>query len=274
MGHRTHHDHASQGETTATRLMGGLFAVGATGFVVGPLDVYTRWVGPPADALTFFAASILFTGGGLAQARLAYPERQQADRAGALAWRGAWIQLIGTLLFNLMTFEAISPPSSAVRYDALVWAPDALGSVCFLISGILLYLSAPPEGWRPSRRAPGWWEPPTNLLGCALFGVSAVAGLATTSASQLLDTSADNWTTTFGAICFLAVGLAPLIAGMTFKVPRLSRLKDVEHGLEQEADAVEQSLESEIAGVAGAGRAAMWSIRARERDAAPEGQTD
>jgi hypothetical protein len=271
MGHRTHHDHPSQGETTATRLMGGLFAVGATGFVLGPLDVYTRWVGTAADALTFFVASFLFTGGGLAQARLAYPERRQAGRAGALAWRGAWVQLIGTLLFNLMTFEAISPPSSVVGYDALVWVPDALGSVCFLISGILLHLSAPPEGWRLSRRAAGWWEPPTNLLGCILFGVSAVAGLATTSAGQLLDTAADNWTTTFGALCFLAVGLAPLIAGMTFKVPRLSRLRNVEHGLVHEVDAVERSLESGIARVGGA---TGWSIRAFQRGAAPKGETD
>lgn len=94
-----------------TRLMGGLFAFGAAGFVVGPLDAYISRVGAHADGVTFFLASLLFTGGGLTQSWLAYPERR-AHRAGLLAWRGAWIQSLGTLLFNYMTFEAISHPAS------------------------------------------------------------------------------------------------------------------------------------------------------------------
>jgi hypothetical protein len=214
-----------------TRLMGGLFGLGAVGFVVGPLGSYASRVGARGDAVTLFVASILFTGGGLAQSWLAYPERR-AHRAGLLAWRGAWIQSVGTLLFNYMTFEAISHAASDAQYRSLVWTPNALGSACFLISGVLLYLSAPPVGWRPSRRAAGFWEPPVNLLGCVLFGVSAVAGYA--NAGQLLDVAAANWTTTSGAACFLAVGLAPLIVGMSFKIPRLSRLVALERALQRE----------------------------------------
>jgi hypothetical protein len=266
MGRPIDHAHPTPGETTATRVMGGLFAAGATGFVVGPLAAYTRLVGTQADAVTFFVASLLFTGGGLAQARLARSERG-GSRAGSFAWRGAWIQLIGTLLFNAMTFVAISPPSSAAGYDTLVWTPDALGSACFLMSGVLLYLSAPPEGWRASRRVAGWWEPPTNLLGCVLFGISAVTGLATTSAAHLLDPSVDNWTTTLGAACFLGVGLAPLIAGKTFKVPRLSRLRTVEHALGQEVDRIERDI-VEVR------RVAVWSIRVPQRDREAPGESD
>lgn len=244
---------AQQGDTSGTRLMGALFALGATGFVVGPLGAYAGRVGARADALTFLVASVLFTAGGLTQSWLAYPERR-AHHGGLLAWRGAWIQSVGTLLFNLMTVEGLRHPVSDPHYDILVWAPNALGSVCFLISGVLLYVSAPRAGWLPRRRAPGWWEPPVNLLGCILFGASAIAGYAIGSSGRLVDLTIANWTTTLGAICFLAVGLAPLIVGMTFKVPRLSRLvvfeavlqrRLAEAGRELEADARRLTLATE-----------------------------
>ena len=234
----------SQGaDTDATRLMGALFGLGAACFVVAPVDAYASRVGAHADALTFFVGSILFTAGGLTQSWLAYPERR-AHRAGLLAWRAAWIQSVGTVLFNFMTLEAISRASSDAQYNPLVWMPNVLGSVCFLISGVLLYLSVPRAGWRPLRRAAGWWEPPVNLLGCVLFGVSAVAGYAITSAGQLLDLDAANWTTTFGAACFLGVALAALISGMSFKIPRLSRLVAFERALQRELTAAERGVEA------------------------------
>ena len=250
--------HRQRTDTYVTRLMGALFSVGAVGFVVGPLDAYATRVGARGDAVTFFIASILFTGGGLTQSWLAYPERR-AHRAGALAWRGAWIQSVGTVLFNVMTFEAISHAASGAHYTALVWTPNAMGSACFLISGVLLYLSAPPVGWRPVRRAAGWWEPPVNVLGCVLFGVSALAGYATASSGQVLDLQTANWTTTFGAACFLAVGLAPLIVGMSFKIPRLSRLVAFERALQRAAGDVGHEFETDASR---AGRAAERGVDA------------
>ncbi len=154
-----------------------------------------------------------------------------------------------------MTFEAISHPASDSRYTTLVWTPNVLGSACFLISGVLLYLSAPPVGWRPVRRAAGWWEPPVNLLGCVLFGVSAVAGYASTG--QLLDVAVANWTTTFGAACFLAVGLAPLVVGMSFKIPRLSRLVAFERTLQRDVADVGHEFEMDARR---AGRAAEHGV--------------
>ena len=219
MGTLTRRLRGKRAESDITRLMGAC----AMGFVVGPLNAYSSRVGAHADAVTFFLSSILFTAGGLTQCWLAFPERRD-HRAGRLAWQAAWIQSVGTLLFNLMTFEAISRSASAPRYDALVWVPNAIGSACFLVSGALLYLSAPRDGWRPLQRAHGWWEPPVNLLGCVLFGISALAGFSVPSSGQLLAPLTSNWTTTFGAACFLAIGVTPLLLGMTFKVPRRSRL--------------------------------------------------
>jgi hypothetical protein len=269
MGTRTRRLRGRRAQSGATRLMGAFFTVGATGFVIGPLSAYAGAVGAYGDALTFFISSILFTAGGLTQSWLAYPERRD-HRAGRLAWRAAWIQSAGTFLFNVMTLEAISRSPGSAHYDTLVWGPNVIGSACFLVSGVLLYLSAPREGWRPRRRADGWWEPPVNLLGCILFGVSALTGFAVRSSGRLLAPVASNWTTTVGAACFLAIGAAPLILGMTFKVPRLSRLVAFERTLRRDLGDVESGLEAEaqevVAEVQTAEREADQEVRAMERE--------
>jgi hypothetical protein len=118
-------------------------------------------------------------------------------------------------------------------YNMLVWQPNVLGSVCFLISGAIFYLSSPRRGWLPERRHLGWWEPSANLLGCVLFGVSALAGLVISSAGAMVNASAANWTTSLGAACFLGCALAALSFGQTLKAPRLRRLQAMARELEQ-----------------------------------------
>ena len=209
-----------------TRAMGAFFGLGSLCFVAGPLTAYGNAVGARADALTFFIGSILFTLGGASQCLLAAPER--SDRPTGLAsWRTAWIQSVGTLLFNLMTFVAITVAATARSYDTVVWGPNAIGSVCFLVSGTIFYLSAPRRGLLPRTDHEGWWEAPVNLLGCVLFGISAVAGYATGQAGVLVSTGISNWTTTLGAACFLACALTACGLGATLKAPRLRRLRGI-----------------------------------------------
>ena len=113
-----------------------------------------------------------------------------------------------------------------------MWRPDALGSICFLISGAIAYHASARRGWLPARGNPGWWEPSINLLGCIFFGISAVAGYLVPSTGNLLSLAAANWNTALGAACFLACALATLLTGRTFKSPRLRRLHKLEHALE------------------------------------------
>ena len=167
-------------------MMGAFFALGSICFVIGPLDAYATGVGPEADAITFFVGSILFTMGGLTQCWLAMPERRLAG-AGVGAWRAACSQSVGTLFFNFMTFEAIGIAATSARYPMLVWSPNVLGSICFLVSGAFLYLSSPRRGWLPERRHFGWWEPSINGLGCVLFGASAVAGYVISSRGEMVE---------------------------------------------------------------------------------------
>jgi hypothetical protein len=203
------------------------FALGSTCFLIGPFPGYAQLVGGTADAVTFFVGSILFTAGGALQTWLAWPERA-SSAAGRAAWWSAVIQSAGTLFFNVTTFQGLQTALSNPDYDRLVWRPDALGSLCFLVSGAIAYLASPRRGWLPARDDPGWWEPGLNLLGCVFFGIAAIAGYVVPESGSMLDLAAANWNTALGAACFLANALGTLNTGRTAKAPRLRRLATLE----------------------------------------------
>ena len=217
---------------TRERWMALLFASGSACFLVAPVPGYASLVGATAVAVTFFVGSLLFTAGGAMQTWLAFSERRSPG-PGRAAWRAAVVQSAGTLFFNVTTFLAISTLPSNPGYDRLVWRPDALGSICFLVSGLLAFRAAPRHGWRPARDRPGWWEPGVNLLGCVLFGVAAVAGYLVPSTGSILDLAAANWNTAAGAACFLACALATLWTGRTTKSPRFRRVRAVESAFDR-----------------------------------------
>ena len=185
------------------------FSLGATCFLIGPFPGYAQLVGATADAVTFFVGSILFT-------------------AGGAAWWAAIIQSAGTLFFNVTTYRALDTALSNPSYNRLVWRPDALGSICFLVSGVIAYRASSRNGRRPARRGEGWWEPGVNLLGCVFFGISAIAGYVVPATGSMVDLAAANWNTALGAACFLACASATLLTNHTFKAPRLRRLRELE----------------------------------------------
>lgn len=201
---------------TRERRMALAFALGSTCFLVGPFPGYIQLVGERADAITFFVGSILFTTGGALQSVLAWPERA-ASGQGRAAWVAAIVQSAGTLFFNVTTYQALHTAVSDPQYNRLVWRPDALGSICFLISGFIAFRASPRTGWLPQRGLHGWWEPGVNLLGCVFFGVSAIAGYVVPSSGSMIDLAAANWNTALGAACFLACALATLWSGHTLK---------------------------------------------------------
>ena len=189
-----------------------LFALGSTCFLVGPFPGFLQLVGPDADAVTFFVGSLLFTAGGAVQTAIAWPDRRRRG-GGRAAWWVATVQSLGTLFFNVTTFRALHTTLSDPQYDRLVWRPDAYGSVCFLVSGTIAYVASERHGWWPVPRGPGWWQPAVNLLGCVLFGISAIAGYVVGPSGTMLDLAAANWATSAGAACFLACAVATLRPG-------------------------------------------------------------
>ena len=111
-------------------------------------------MGDTADAVTFFVGSILFTAGGALQSSLAFAHRH-AHGAGRAAWWAAAIQSAGTLFFNVTTYRAMHTALSSPEYNRLVWRPDALGSICFLVSGAIAYRASARRGWLPERGGRG-----------------------------------------------------------------------------------------------------------------------
>jgi hypothetical protein len=213
------------------------FVAGSACFVIGPFPGYANLVGDQADAVTFFVGSVLFTVGGALQAAMAFPERYSAGDGRALWWAAA-IQLVGTLFFNVTTYRALHTALGSSEYDKLVWRPDAIGSVCFLASGVIAYLASARRGWWPVRQGRGWWEPTANLLGCILFGISAVAGYVVPSTGSVIAQAASNWNTSLGAGCFLTCALFTLLTGRTSKSFRLRRLRGLEHRVVRDTERV------------------------------------
>ena len=212
------------------------FALGSACFLIGPFPGYAKLVGETADAITFFAGSILFTVGGAVQSRLAWPGRRSPGE-GRAAWWAAIIQSAGTLFFNLTTYEALHTAVTSSEYDRLVWRPDWRGSICFLISGAIAYRASPRgpgRGWLPVRGGSGWWQPAANLLGCIFFGISAVAGYVVPTTGSVLSQAACNWNTSLGATCFLACGLDTLITDQAAKMPGFPRLHRLERAVDRD----------------------------------------
>jgi hypothetical protein len=189
--------------------MAWAFAVGSACFLIGPFPGYESLVGAAATAVTFFVGSLFFTAGGALQTWLSATDRRGGP-VGRANWWAAVIQSAGTLYFNISTFHSMWTVLSNPHYDRLVWRPDAFGSVCFLVSGIIAYRASARRGWLPATGTPGWWQPAVNLLGCVFFGISAIAGFVLPASSSMVDQAAANWNTSAGAACFLACAVAAL----------------------------------------------------------------
>jgi hypothetical protein len=113
------------------------------------------------------------------------------------------VQLVGTVLFNISTYDAMQAGLDAQSYDRLVWTPDLLGSACFLVSGYLAYVEVCGAAFWTRRRTLEWRIAAVNLVGCVAFGISAVAAYWVPSSGSVLDLAAANAFTAFGGLCFL-----------------------------------------------------------------------
>jgi hypothetical protein len=196
-----------------------LFVVGSACFAVGSLPGYSKAVGQAADGITYFVGSIFFTSASYLQ----FVQCINADptAGGSDHWRGRlaaleprridwWataIQLAGTLFFNVTTFTALADGLTAKQENLVVWTPDALGSICFLVSSELAFAEAGHRwlSWLPHDL--GWRIAAINLLGSVFFGVSAIAGYVVPATGDVLNAALDTAGTFLGALCFLAGAL-------------------------------------------------------------------
>ena len=199
-----------------------LFIVASACFLVAPLPLFAEQVGASTVGVVYFVGSIFFTSAATLQWLETIntgpvPPSSSEGSTRLLAWephRIDWwssgVQLIGTIAFNATTFRALSTAEDQSSYDQVVWRPDAIGSICFLVAGYLAYVEV---AGRLLERPPRTLEGSVvtvNLLGCAAFGAAAVAGYVVPSTGDLLNLAVANAATALGALCFL-VGAALML---------------------------------------------------------------
>ena len=123
---------------------------------------------------------------------------RQTPRPDRLDWWAAAVQLVGTVFFNVTTFAALYDSLTTKQEDIRVWAPDALGSICFLVASGLALAAV----W--GLRDASWRIAVWNMVGSAFFGISAVASWVVPDTGELLNSEATNAFTFLGAVCFFA----------------------------------------------------------------------
>jgi hypothetical protein len=196
------------------------FSVGSTCFALGALPIYADAVGPSADDATYFIGSLFFTTAALLQVLLSSgviepDERPRASvqwRRRVLATRRAdwWagvVQFVGTLMFNVSTFEALKTSLDATQEARRVWTPDARGCIAFLVASALVFpdVARPWLTWRPHDL--GWSIAMLNMVGSIAFTVSAIGAYTIPSTGNLVSLQWDNLGTFIGGLCFLGGAL-------------------------------------------------------------------
>jgi hypothetical protein len=190
----------------ATWWLAVLFAAGSMCFLVGPLPVFLNAVGPRIDAVVFFVGSLLFT----SAATLQWRESSRAKERG-LDWWSSTVQLAGTLFFNATTFRALSISTDSSSYDQVVWRPDAFGSVCFLVSGLLAYALVAGGLMRRPPRTKDSAIATVNLFGCIAFGLAALGAYVLPASGSEVSAAIGNGATALGALAFLVGSLLLLV---------------------------------------------------------------
>jgi YrhK-like protein len=196
--------------------MAVLFMVGSACFAAGGIASQWASTSRPAIGVTFFVGSLFFT----SAAYLQYAEAVNAERGiqpskvrdrwrpaswepRRIDWLAALVQLIGTVLFNVSTFTALNHNLTTHQTNARVWAPDAFGSIAFVISSELAFAEVCHRWVCLECRTLAWKIVGLNLLGSIAFGISAIASLTEPSTGEPVSARIANAGTWVGGVCFL-----------------------------------------------------------------------
>ena len=203
-----------------------LFMVGSFVFALGSFPPYSQLVDGRAVGITFVVGSIFFTGAGYS----ALFQVIEDDRAAGapvkfwawmprnILWLAAFIQLIGTLLFNVNTIAAMSETFTVAEINRLVWAPDFFGCIAFLVASHLYWMNVCGRLWCTKTDDPDWWGSLLNYAGSIAFMASAIAAFTLKTTGETLNITIVNSGTFVGAVCFLVGAYLLLPAAATGRV--------------------------------------------------------
>ncbi len=198
--------------------IGLLFAIGSVLFAAGSLMVLKDLAGEFIINLTYFVGSVFFTIAAYAQYydsinslvrdNVSIPLNRRhwfAMRREEFAFWSASTQFIGTVFFNFNCFDAFLSVGT-IAEDVIVWGPDMIGSVLFVVSGFLAILEIGRQVKPLKEFGVEHWITFINFVGCIAFLLSALLAFITDNPSAVR-----LWWSTIltfiGSICFLAGAL-------------------------------------------------------------------
>ncbi|WP_030759472.1 hypothetical protein [Streptomyces sp. NRRL F-2664] len=204
------------GIASAAFVIGGaLFALGAA--------VAQSGRGTAESTAIYFAGGLFFNTGGYVSllqvlnaprhtppdGRLTTPAwRWWGYEPMRLDWLGTFALFVGTLVFGVNLLDSFLQGLTAQQANRLVWTPDVIGCLLFLLSGHLAFVEICHRP-RPCLRSRslGWWVVAVNQFGSVLFMVSALAAFTRPATGSLVDAGVDDWGTLCGALCFSVGGV-------------------------------------------------------------------
>ena len=168
--------------------------------------------------MVFFIGSLFFTSAALLQVLEAINgdvadigKSSDKGRWNWLAWKphnagydASLMQLIGALLFNMNTATAMLSELTWVQEELLIWVPDVIGSICFLIASHLALIEVSHRVWSFQPHQISWWIVIINMLGSIAFILAAVFSFFLPSDGSVYSLWGANVFTLIGAICFLS----------------------------------------------------------------------
>jgi hypothetical protein len=196
------------------------FALGSVCFALAAIASQWASASRPAIGVTFFVGSIFFTAAAYLQfweavnvergplhRRSAHRLRPASWEPRRIDWLATLIQLAGTVFFNLSCFQGMKHGLDVKQANRRVWAPDALGSICFLVASECAFAEVCGRWVCLRGRSSTWRIVALNMLGSIAFGVAAVASLVEPSSAEPVSAAIENAGTAIGALCFLCGAL-------------------------------------------------------------------
>jgi hypothetical protein len=188
------------------------FVVGGSLFCLGALLAQGNVGGPRLAAAVFLVGGVFFTTGGYSSVLLALNPRGNRWRwwstePGRLEWASAVALFVGTLYFGASLLAALIGDLTTAQEHRLVWSPEVVGCVLFLISGHLALVQLRRERRQGRSAGLSWWIAVANQAGSVLFMAAAIAAFVRPSSGDELAVGIANWSTFAGAACFAAAGV-------------------------------------------------------------------
>ncbi|MBV1915536.1 MAG: hypothetical protein KUG72_09125 [Pseudomonadales bacterium] len=220
-------------------LIGIVFAIGAALFACGSIlflcpDLAAFW-SLSANQINgiFFAGSIPFSTAAWLQLAQAANSGDFTDAGGVtqngfkpfgwfpdnIGWLSCMLQFFGTLLFNINTFDALSPDLNWFQQDLAIWIPNLFGSLLFLASGYLAFIEICHGHWAWRPRALEWRITFINLLGCIAFLISSLFAFILPRGSAIGDTA---------SLIFTVLGAIAFFIGALLLIPESSKSRSVD----------------------------------------------